>query len=194
MCQFSSNVRETIYDYISDHFTASIFLLTVATFNFAVFNQIHVHVDYTQYDEQGDFIMRATENSLEVNAYLIPLAKFCIMVSVICITILIIAGKVPFTEYYLSNFVFSFMVRTMYTGSLMLPYISKTFLGTMTHALTMGPMYNFYILLFSLIGASYFGYLFQIWIEQPLIDLLKLTWYALKSWYKAYSQNYFRQY
>ena len=63
----------------------------------------------------------------------------------------------------------------------MLPVVSKTFAGTVTHSLTASPQFSFYTTAFSLIISLIFGLILNVWLEQPWIDMLKMGYFKLKN-------------
>lgn len=131
--------------------------------------------------------MYATEHSLMMNSYLIPFSKLVLLFSATAFSLLLFIHKLPFLHHFLSCTMFTFMVETMYASSLVLPLISKTFLASMTHALTSAPQYNFYNLFFSLVMALLVGYALRIIVERPVVDSLTLLYFRLKGicrqWY-----------
>ena len=116
-----------------------------------------------------------------MNSFLQPISKMCILNSAFAFSILMVSKRVPFMQLYLSNYVFSFIIKLLYPCSLMLPVVSKTFAGTVTHSLTASPQFSFYTTAFSLIISLIFGLILNVWLEQPWIDMLKMGYFKLKN-------------
>mmetsp|Transcript_39609 Transcript_39609/g.60612 ORF Transcript_39609/g.60612 Transcript_39609/m.60612 type:complete len:349 (+) Transcript_39609:2686-3732(+) len=167
-----------------DGLSSYILLLGFFTF-FTIFVALHHHIGFWSMIDRPAVIFTDREE-IVVNAFIMSVAKVCCLISFACLMIMLLSGRMKFMQNMLSSSYCSILSKVIFEATLVLPFVARSFLGSMNNSYNFSPTFPFMIMLFSISVSFVVAVLINIFVNQPLNDCFMKFWKEFKLARKEY--------
>lgn len=125
--------------------------------------------------------MNVSPELIEKGAIMAMFSKLLGFVGLSTYCLLLFTGRLFFLPSFLSNYVFRTITKSMFTSALFMPVIARIYFGTYDKSIVITPLFSFYISFFGVLLSVVFAIFYNILVEIPIQDLIKLLWFQSKA-------------